>query len=98
MIVLNAKKMVRKKDAHEYLQQMLDLPDYYGKNLDALYDCLTEMGPAVFFFENADEGGDYFKKVLRVFKDAVRENNAISIAKSKDEEPAEEMEEENELP
>lgn len=85
MIVLDAKKMVRKKETHEYLQQMLDLPEYYGKNLDALYDCLTEMGPEVFFFENAGEGSDYFRKVLRVFKDAVRENPAISIAEKIDE-------------
>lgn len=26
---------------HEALQKGLDLPDYYGKNLDALWDCLT---------------------------------------------------------
>ena len=85
MIVLDAKKMVRKKETHEYLQEMLALPEYYGKNLDALYDCLTEMGPEVFFFENADEGSDYFKKVLRVFKDAARENDGISIAEERDE-------------
>ena len=85
MIVLNAKKMVRKKETHEYLQQMLELPEYYGKNLDALYDCLTEMGETVFFFEDAGEGSDYFRKVLRVFKDAARENPAISIAEKRDE-------------
>ena len=32
-----------KKDGHDYLMNALNLPDYYGKNLDALYDCLTEM-------------------------------------------------------
>lgn len=35
--------MIREK-SHEYLKEKLDLPDYYGKNLDALYDCLTEIG------------------------------------------------------
>lgn len=33
-----------KKDGHDYLMEVLDFPDYYGKNLDALYDCLCEIG------------------------------------------------------
>lgn len=28
---------------HQTLMEALDLPDYYGKNLDALMDCLTEI-------------------------------------------------------
>ena len=33
-----------KKDGHDYLKKSLNFPDYYGKNLDALYDCLTDIG------------------------------------------------------
>ena len=33
-----------KKEGHEYLKKALNLPDHYGKNLDALYDCLTDIG------------------------------------------------------
>ena len=33
-----------KKDGHDYLKEILNFPDYYGKNLDALYDCLTDIG------------------------------------------------------
>ena len=33
-----------KKDGHDYLMEVFDFPDYYGKNLDALYDCLCEIG------------------------------------------------------
>ena len=29
---------------HAALRQVLCLPDYYGENFDALYDCLTERG------------------------------------------------------
>ena len=32
------------EDGHNYLKEVLNFPDYYGKNLDALYDCLTETG------------------------------------------------------
>ena len=28
-------------DLHHVLKDALDLPDYYGMNLDALWDCLT---------------------------------------------------------
>ena len=33
-----------KKDGHDYLKEVFDFPEYYGKNLDALYDCLCEIG------------------------------------------------------
>lgn len=29
-------------EIHEVLKQDLDFPDYYGGNLDALFDCLTD--------------------------------------------------------
>ena len=32
------------EDVQEIVENSLPLPDYYGQNLDALYDVLTEMG------------------------------------------------------
>lgn len=40
-IRLNGAKMVDKAHAHTYLKRKLSLPEYYGENLDALWDCLT---------------------------------------------------------
>lgn len=34
---------------HEQLAQTLHFPDFYGRNLDALYDCLTELREDVTF-------------------------------------------------
>ena len=34
---------------HEQLAQTLHFPDFYGRNLDALYDCLTELQEDVTF-------------------------------------------------
>lgn len=44
-IVIDCAYMTERKAAHEYLQRVLSLPEHYGHNLDALYDCLTEMQP-----------------------------------------------------
>jgi ribonuclease inhibitor len=30
-------------EIHEVLKRDLELPDYYGGNTDALWDCLTDM-------------------------------------------------------
>ena len=41
-ITLDFRNIHNKEELHAYLQQQLHLPDNYGKNLDALYDCLSE--------------------------------------------------------
>ena len=38
-IILDARCMGSRKEAHEYLREKLDFPEYYGQNLDALYEC-----------------------------------------------------------
>ncbi len=35
------------EELHGYLKKRLALPDYYGENLSALADCLSEMGEPV---------------------------------------------------
>ena len=34
---------------HEQVAQALQFPDFYGRNLDALYDCMTELQTDVTF-------------------------------------------------
>lgn len=41
-IILDFMNINSKEELHTYLQQQLHLPDNYGKNLDALHDCLSE--------------------------------------------------------
>lgn len=42
-VVLDGRRLRRKEAAHAYLKKKLSFPDYYGGNLDALYDCLTDV-------------------------------------------------------
>lgn len=44
IIILNGARMTDRETAHAYLKERLGLPEYYGCNLDALADCLSEFG------------------------------------------------------
>ena len=72
------------EDLQEYIRTKLDFPDYYGGNLSALYDCLTESTEELFLefdldsFDN-EEIKSYIKKVLKVCEDAVEENELLEL-------------------
>ena len=68
-VILDARKLDEKKAAHEYLKKILSFPDYYGCNLDALYDCLSERVPLNFYIIHTEEASDYYPKVLSVLQD-----------------------------
>ena len=62
-------------DLHDRLEESLPLPDYYGRNLDALYDILTEYGDGWHIvIENIDlvdeEIRPYVEDMIGVFEDA----------------------------
>ncbi len=66
-----------KKDGHDYLKKSLNFPDYYGKNLDALYDCLTDIGvDTVIVLKNKD----YVSyEIVDTFIDASEENSFLKF-------------------
>lgn len=70
-ITLNFQNINSKEELHTYLQQQLHLSNDYGRNLDALYDCLTERKERyrirVEHFEELKQVlGDYADTLLRV--------------------------------
>ena len=64
---------------HSLLAAALDLPGYYGGNLDALYDCLTALPePTELVIRNFRVleqrlGADYSGRIRRVLTDAQAE-------------------------
>ncbi len=74
IIVFDCERMTSKTTAHEYISQALDFPMYYGKNLDALADCLSEVEKGtVIVLKNIDKAremlGDYAERIIEVFRD-----------------------------
>lgn len=64
-----------KKDGHDYLMEALNFPDYYGNNLDALYDCLCEINCEIELI-NSEEVD---RNILDTFIDAERENEYLKF-------------------
>ncbi len=46
-VILDGLEIETVEQVHDRFAHALDLPDYYGRNLDALFDCLTEAGGGV---------------------------------------------------
>ena len=59
--------------AHELIASVLSFPCYYGKNLDALYDCLREIPPCTIRLRHISLLGHYGEIMLRVFRDAAKD-------------------------
>ena len=69
---------------HDALAESLCFPDYYGRNLDALADCLSEIGePTRLILRHwqilDDRLGDYAGKLVYVLHRASEENPMVRI-------------------
>ena len=78
-IILNGAKLETKEAMHDYLAKMLHLPEYYGRNLDALHDCLTDIGEETELILLNWDAFDHTKRVMNVIVDAARENSNLKI-------------------
>ena len=46
-VVLDGLDIASLEEVHDRFAQALALPEWYGRNLDALFDCLTDLGEPV---------------------------------------------------
>ena len=71
--ILDGKKMVSREETHAYLKETFGFPDYYGKNLDALHDCLTEQKDVEIEVQHEEEMlaalGKYGEKLMQGLDD-----------------------------
>lgn len=81
---INLRFVVTEKGFHKKLAVALDFPKYYGNNLDALFDVLTERSnPLQIEFLNwrffALRHKDFMQKLNRVFANARQEGAPLSV-------------------
>lgn len=72
------------KEIHEYLAEELEFPAYYGKNLSALYDVLTDLSEDVRIIMDLSGTADEelleeAEKMVEVMEDASEENEYLEI-------------------
>lgn len=83
-IILDGEQMPSRRAAHDYLTQRLQLPDYYGRNLDGLYDLLSERTePAQLAVRHREallaKLGRYGEALCRTLEDAARANPRLEV-------------------
>lgn len=71
--ILNGDSFKSRQEAYEHISQVLEFPNYFGKNLDALWDLLSERTDQEILIENARSIPNYLDQyglaILDVFGD-----------------------------
>lgn len=83
-VVLNGNRMTSREAAHAYIGRRLGFPEYYGGNLDALWDMLSTVSyPLHISIINTErlheQLGEYAESLLSVFMEAGEENENLSL-------------------
>lgn len=79
-ITVNCTGLEDKAQLHEALARALDFPDWYGRNLDALYDCLTELDAVHLHLVGWQQLGTWKAGFAAVLSDA--ENDCLDFVVS----------------
>lgn len=83
-VIIDGRNIADKQALHAYLKEQCNFPDYYGNNLDALYDVLTERSePLEIRVEYANELKEilcgYGEAFIETLEDAAAENEHIKV-------------------
>ena len=73
LYLLDGTMMGDRDSMHSHLYMQFALPDYYGRNMDALWDCLTEKEAGCIVIQRAEHAdGPALGQLMRVLMDLVR--------------------------
>lgn len=82
-LYINAETLYTREDVHTVFAKTFSFPDYYGRNLDALYDLLTTLSETRLTIEHAElliaNLGNYGELLLRVLAGASAENDGFIL-------------------
>ena len=88
-ILIDGELILTKGEMHDLLAEKLGFPEWYGRNLDALHDCLTDIKEDVLIrvvnFDDLDEHLPiYGKLAVRVIRRACHDNPHLSCEVDRD--------------
>ena len=83
-IYLETDRFYNKEDMSDYLQEVFEFPEYFGRNLDAAYDCLSEVSEDTNIYIDRDgliemASDEYAYKVLRMLVDVCQSNPHLKL-------------------
>lgn len=83
-VYLNGRDYESPEELHEFLAKELEFPEYYGGNLSALYDMLTELGDdtrIVVDLSGVEDDAmlDMLERIAEVMTDAADENAYLEV-------------------
>lgn len=83
-LIINGKEIISREALHEAFAKGLSFPEWYGNNLDALNDCLSELSDEVTvtvkdFGALRDNLGSYADKLKKVLRCAAAENEKLTV-------------------
>lgn len=81
-VILDCRRFTDRDAAHTCLREQFGFPDYYGRNLDALYDCLMELSNCRILLQEPaalTALEDYGSALLETLNDAVRDNPGLEL-------------------
>jgi len=81
-VTLDCSKMTVPDEVHDLFTQALDFPDWYGRNLDALYDMLSTCPPLRLTLANAKALNAMFRygdNLRLTLEDAARDNPRLEL-------------------
>ena len=79
-LIIDGSALPEAAAVHDLFTRALDLPEWYGRNLDALYDVLTERGePLRLLVRNREALAEYAEDLRRTLAEAAAENPALEL-------------------
>ena len=83
-VILDGRGIRDRKELHQWLAKAFSFPEWYGNNLDALFDCLTDLNEETrIVLRNADvmeeRLGNYFEMFVKALVLAAEENQQLYV-------------------
>ena len=95
-LILDGKTIHSKAELHQQVAAQLELPDWYGANLDALYDVLTERRQKIQIILRHQNSlrrhlQDDYEPVMATILDAMEDNASLLLVVESDKQPEQKL-------